>query len=365
MNKYTERDVLIWLSSLGVKNKAIDRLRSYFPDLREILVANKKLLFSIKTVNDNYLNKIVENRNSNYMVDLFNKLEKYGIETITILDKDYPNSLEYIYDKPYVLYGKGSMTEADRLSIGIVGARKATAYGTWACEKFTKELVNMDVTIVSGLALGIDAVAHKTAIQEGGRTIGVLGNGIDRIYPKRNERLYGEIPNRGMVLTEFPLGTEPMPYNFPQRNRIIAGLSLGIIVIEAKEKSGSLITAHHALEQGKDVFSLPGNINSIYSKGTNRLIKDGARPLLDIEDIIEEIKELQTKLLKEKKEDIDYSHLSNMEISVISTLGEGPLHCDLITYKSGLDISSVISTLTILELKGIIKEISSRTFTLC
>src|SRR5699024_4275443 len=137
-----------------------------------------------------------------------------------------------------------------------------------------------------------DSIAHKTAMEEGGRTIGDLGCGIDQIYPKQNRDLYKEMENKGCILTEFPLKTDPMTYNFPQRNRIIAGLSLGIIVIEAKEKSGSLITAHQALEQGKDIFALPGNINSIYSGGTNKLIKDGASPLLNIDDLLEEIYEL-------------------------------------------------------------------------
>ena len=255
--------------------------------------------------------------------------------------------------------------EEDSLSIGIVGSRKATSYGKWACEKFSKELVKMGVTIVSGLALGIDTVAHKTAIKEGGRTIAVLGNGIDIVYPKNNKELYADIINNGMILTEFPLKTPPLAYNFPQRNRIIAGLSLGIIVIEAKEKSGSLITAHLALDQGKDVFALPGNINSLYSKGTNKLIKDGARPLLDIEDIIEEISQLQVKISQDKKSKIDYTDLSEVEIKIVDTLKEGPLHSDLIAYKTGLDISAVISIITILELKGIIKELTSRTFTLC
>ncbi len=161
----------------------------------------------------------------------------------------------------------------------------------------------MNVTIVSGLALGIDSVAHKTALETGGRTIAILGNGLDTIYPKRNKSLYEEIPTNGAILTEYPLGTPPLAYNFPQRNRMISGLSLGIIVIEAKEKSGSLITAYHALEQGKEVFALPGNINSIFSRGTNKLIKDGAKILMDVEDIIEEIYELQQKVVEKKKKE--------------------------------------------------------------
>lgn len=365
VKEYTERDVLIWLNSIGITNNIIDRLYEIFSDLRELLFLDRDKILGIGNIKVEYLEKIIKNRNNNCMKELFNKLENLKIKTITIFDEDYPSSLENIYGKPYVLYGKGEILEEDSLSIGIVGSRKATSYGKWACEKFSKELVKMGVTIVSGLALGIDTVAHKTAIKEGGRTIAVLGNGIDIVYPKNNKELYADIINNGMILTEFPLKTPPLAYNFPQRNRIIAGLSLGIIVIEAKEKSGSLITAHLALDQGKDVFALPGNINSLYSKGTNKLIKDGARPLLDIEDIIEEISQLQVKISQDKKSKIDYTDLSEVEIKIVDTLKEGPLHSDLIAYKTGLDISAVISIITILELKGIIKELTSRTFTLC
>ncbi len=365
MDKYTERDVLIWLNSIGITNKILERLCEYFPDLRELLWTDLGKLGSIIGIKDKHLEKMIKSRNMEYMDMLFSKLEKENIKVITILDSDYPKRLKNIYDKPYVLYGKGSLLEEDSLAIGIVGSRKATSYGKWACEKFSKELVNMGVTILSGLALGIDTVAHKTAIREGGRTIGILGNGIDVIYPKTNKNLYDEVASNGMVLTEFPFKTQPMAYNFPRRNRIISGLSLGIVVIEAKEKSGSLITAHLALEQGKDVFALPGNINSLYSRGTNKLIKDGARPLLEIEDIVEEIKELQLKISQDKGNKIDYSNLSDIEIKIVEIMKEGPLHSDLISYKTGLDISTVISVITILELKGIIKELNSRVFTLC
>ena len=234
------------------------------------------------------------------------------------------------------MYIKGEILEEDSLSLAIVGSRKATAYGKWACEKFSRELVDLGVTIVSGLAAGIDTVAHKTAVNNGGRTIGVLGNGIDIVYPKKNISLFEKIVENGAVISEFPLGTPPLPYNFPQRNRIISGLSMGVIVIEAQEKSGSLITAHHALEQGKEVFALPGNINSIYSGGTNKLIKDGAIPLLDIEAIIDEVHELRLKQRSNKVVNIDYSNLSETEIKVIELLKEAPLYIDVIAYRIGL-----------------------------
>lgn len=365
MSTPSRREVLIWLNSIGISLANINKLTYSFEDLSEIWTASSDLIYSIRSIKPEVLALIIKSRNNKTIEDLFYLFSKENIQPITIYDEDYPKSLKYINDYPNVLYKKGNITEVDQLSIGIVGSRKATSYGIWACQKFTKQLVDMGVTIVSGVALGIDAVAHKTALEHGGRTIGILGNGIDNIYPIKNRFLYDEIPKNGAILTEFPMGTSPLPYNFPQRNRIIAGLSLGIIVIEAKEKSGSLITAHYTAEQGKTVFSVPGNINSIYSGGTNKLIKDGARPLLEIDDIIEEIYELQLLQLHNKKMGIDYTNCSDTEIKIIKEIEEGPVHCDIIAYKTGLDISSVISILTILELKGIIKELSSRTFTIC
>lgn len=360
-----ERNILIWLNSIGTSNSNINHLLNIFNgDLLELWYAKEQMLLNIKILKPEVINNIIKCKNDKNINEILVKLEKNHVKTVTILDNDYPDKLSLIGDRPPVIYYKGDIKEEDKMAIGIVGSRKATSYGMWACAKFTKELVNLGVTIVSGLALGIDTVAHKTAIEAGGRTIGVLGNGIDIVYPKTNHSLYNEVMDNGSVLTEFPLGTGPVSYNFPQRNRIISGLSLGIIVIEAKEKSGSLITAHHALEQGKDVFSLPGNINSIYSGGTNKLIKDGAIPLLAIDDIIEEIYELKVKIEWNKKNEIDYSSLSATELKIAKIIEEGPVHCDYIVLKTGLNISTVTSILTILELKGIIKELSSRTFAL-
>ena len=360
----SERDILIWLNSIGINNRVCGILYNYFSDLRELFTIDKDIIYKIKGIKEKDLNKITNNRNAENLKKLLEYLDQNNIRVITIFDQDYPKNLQYIYDKPYVLYQKGELADDDAISIGIVGARKATTYGKWACEKFAKELANLGITIISGLALGIDSIAHKTAMEQGGRTIGVLGCGIDQIYPKQNRELYRQMENKGSILTEFPLQTPPMAYNFPQRNRIIAGLSLGIIVIEAKEKSGSLITAHQALEQGKDIFALPGNINSIYSGGTNKLIKDGANPLLSIDDLLEEIYELKERKLRYRKNEINFSELGETETKIVEAMKDGPIHCDLISYKTGINISTVISTLTILELKGIIKELNNQIFTL-
>lgn len=359
----TERNIIIWLNSLGIGNSNIKKIMEYFYDLKELWSCSYNQINSIPNIRNGIKEKIINNRNDENLERLFEDIKKEGVKIVTIYDENYPIELRHIDHKPKVLYLKGKNID-DELSIAIVGSRKATAYGKWATEKFTKELVDMDVTIVSGLAAGIDTIAHRTALENGGRTIGVLGNGIDIIYPKSNRGLYEEMEKENSIISEFFLGTQPLPFNFPQRNRIISGISKGVIVIEAQEKSGSLITAHHALNQGKDVFALPGNINSIFSGGTNKLIKDGAKPLLDIEDIIEEISELKEKQSLTKKNRIDYSDFSETEIKIIKILEMEPTHSDEISYKTGIDISIVNSTLTILELKGIAKEISSSMFTL-
>lgn len=360
------RDIYIWLNNIGITNKNISKLEYHFDDIREILEIDNENLLSIKNIRSDSLHKIIKTKNKDFIYDMLSKLEEYNINSITVMDDDYPENLINIYDKPYVLYQKGDIIEKDELSIAIVGSRKATSYGMWACEKFTKELVNLGVTIVSGVALGIDTIAHKTAIKEGGRTIGVLGNGLDVYYPQKNETLYRDIWNNGSILTEFPLGTPPMPYNFPQRNRIITGLSLGLIVIEAKEKSGTSITAYHALEQGKDVFALPGNINSIYSEGTNKLIKDGAIPLLEVDDILNEIDRIKRNIFDKvsPKNTIDFTKLSDTECKIIEIIRQKPTHCDIISYRTGINISNVASILTILELKGLVEELDNRVFAL-
>lgn len=360
----TEKEVLIWLNSLGIGNSNIEKIIDYFYDLKEFWQSDNKQVLNMNSLKEEVKEKIIYNRSLDNIERLFNDIEKQNIDIITIYDENYPNELKPLYDNPKVLYTKGKI-DYDNISIAIVGSRKATSYGNWACEKFTKELVALGITIVSGLASGIDTIAHRTTLDYGGKTIGVLGNGIDTIYPKRNHSLYKEMEESGGIITEFPLGTPPLSYNFPQRNRIISGLSRGIIVIEAQEKSGSLITAHHGLDQGKDVFALPGNINSIFSGGTNKLIKDGAKPLLEINDIIEEIHELQEMILFKAKTKIDYSNYSETEIKIIKIIGESPTHSDTIAYKAGIDISTATGILTVLELKGAIKELSGRIFTIC
>jgi len=219
------------------------------------------------------------------------RLLKENINLITIQDKNYPKLLKEIYAPPALLYIKGNLEPNDKISIGIVGTRNPSSYGNQITPLITKDLSNFGLTIISGLAKGIDTLAHQATLNANGRTIAVLGTGIDKksIYPAINIQLAEEITHKGALISEFPIGTQPAAQNFPQRNRIISGLSLGVLVIEASEKSGSLITARNALEQNRDVFAIPGNVFSINSLGPNKLIKMGAKLVSQANDIIEEL----------------------------------------------------------------------------
>ncbi len=219
------------------------------------------------------------------------KIIKEGIDIITIKDKDYPKLLKEIYAPPAILYIRGQFRPEDKFCLGVVGPRKVSFYGKQIAPCITANLAQAGLTIVSGLAKGVDALAHQTALKVNGRTIAVLGSGLDRksIYPAINKRLAEEISQNGVVISEYPINTEPIAQNFPQRNRIISGLSLGVLVIEASEKSGALITAKDALEQNREVFAIPGSILSANSIGTNNLIKMGAKLVSNVNDILEEL----------------------------------------------------------------------------
>ncbi|MDP8233692.1 MAG: DNA-processing protein DprA, partial [Candidatus Saelkia tenebricola] len=216
-------------------------------------------------------------------------IEAQGVEVLTIFDKSYPEMLKEIYDPPVVLYVKGILSDKDDLSLGVVGSRKCTQYGIRATKELVASLKDYEITIVSGLARGIDSVAHKAALENKLRTIAVLGSGLGCIYPLENAKLANDIALSGAVISEFPFETKPLKQNFPRRNRIISGLSKGIVVIEAAQRSGALITVDFALEQGRDVFAMPGPVDSESSYGTNRLIKQGAKLIDSAEDILSEL----------------------------------------------------------------------------
>ncbi len=283
---------------------------------------------------------------------LLHQLEQRGIRVWLRGEADYPEPLLSIPDSPLLLYARGSYEPADVLAIGVVGSRKCTAYGAWAAEMLVRELAQYDVTIVSGLALGIDRVAHDAALKHGTRTIGVIGNGIDKIYPASHRGLYAEVEEKGLILSEFPTWASSLPHHFPYRNRIIAGLSLGLLVVEAQIKSGTMSTASHALEQGKDVFCVPGNLNSIYSAGCNLLIQEGAGLVRSADDILEQIAAFSLQRKKQKSEK-DHA-LSDEETKILRVLGSEPMSVDALVQATGLPVHEVHTMITLLEMRGLV-----------
>lgn len=298
------------------------------------------------------------------------KLQKEHVSILTIKDKRYPPLLKAIPDAPFVLYIKGKQVSKKDIcgkkiyekidlsrTIAVVGTRKITPYGKAATEKIVSGLVSYGCTVVSGLAYGVDAHAHKTAILAGGKTIAVLGCGVDIIAPPSNVRLYNEIAYEGYgaVISEMPLGMRPNKGLFPARNRIISGISLGVVVIEGAEDSGALITASYAAEQGREVFAVPGPITSPYSRAASKLIKSGARLIESAEDIVEELK---IRSDKADKSELSHSYKCKTkdEQVILKVLGDSEKHIDDIVHETGLTAGKVSATLTFLEMKGIVKD---------
>ena len=286
----------------------------------------------------------------------YQKLEQKQVQFVTMLDAEYPKRLRNIPSPPYALFVKGKLPEEDRRSVAIVGARECTPYGETMAREFAKSLAREGVQIISGMARGVDSVGQSGALEVGGVSFGVLGCGVDICYPREKIGLNMKLQEQGGVLSEFPLGTNPLPQYFPARNRIISGLADTILVIEAKEKSGSLITADTALEQGKDVYALPGPINSRLSLGCNHLIRQGAGILLSPEELLAELGICQVNK-KENDEQIKIL-LETTENLVYSCLGLQPQNLDYLFNVTKIPISELLDVLMRLQLKGIVKEIS-------
>ncbi|MFA5355810.1 MAG: DNA-processing protein DprA [Candidatus Omnitrophota bacterium] len=283
--------------------------------------------------------------------------EKSKLKIITIDDPAYPANLKYIPDPPILLYVKGELEEEDRLSIAIVGSRRASFYGLSCARKFAEDLSAGGFTIVSGLARGVDTASHQGALKAGGRTIAVIGSGFNHIYPPENKKLADQVSVHGAVISEFPMNTSPLAHNFPRRNRIISGLSLGVLVVEAARNSGALITVDCALEQGRDVFALPGKIDSGTSFGTNEIIKQGAKLVSCADDIIDEF-----GLPKVTPKAEGNTEVSEEEAALYNLIQDEPLALDDIVERSGLDITKISGVLLNLQLRRLVKEVPGKQF---
>ncbi len=326
----------------------------------KIFNAGIKDLLSVKGLDKEKAENIRNFLHWDYIEKQIKVIERNGIKVIGFNDSQYPEVLRELPDSPVVLYMKGDYDPDDRYGIAVVGSRKYTYYGEAVAQKISIELSSAGFTIISGMARGIDSLAHKGALTSGGRTIAVLGSGLDIYYPPENKGLMEKIICSGCVISEFPPGTMPNRENFPRRNRLISGLSLGVLVVEATNESGSLITANYALEQNKEVFAIPGNITSSNSEGTNRLIKQGAKIVLDSEDIIEELAPVLRGFIKSRnKKKID---MTEEESRLCSILTREPMHIDLIARETGLPVYRILDLLLSLELKGVTRQANGKRF---
>jgi len=289
------------------------------------------------------------------------KLEHYGVRVLTYHDEEYPARLKEIYDYPPLIYIRGSLLPEDEWCLAVVGTRRDTVYGRQVTEEIVADLARSRITIVSGLAKGIDSIAHRAALEAGGRSIAVFACGLDSVYPAENLELARNIMQHGALISEYPLGTRPKADNFPRRNRIMSGLSLGVLVVEAGETSGAMITAHLALEQDREVFAIPGSILSPASQGTNQLIQEGAKLVCDYTDILEELNLMTVAHQIEMKELIPPSETESL---LLKQLSAEPTHIDEVCRGSGLPMSTVSSTLAMMELKGMVKQMGAMNYVL-
>lgn len=316
-----------------------------------IFDAQTKELLNIKGIDNEIASQITNYEQSHQTQEKIKRAQALGVKIVSYLDTDYPKNLKNISHAPPVLFIRGEINEQDNKALAVIGTRQPTPYGKMVAEKFAYELAQMGITIVSGLARGIDTAAHLGALKAKGRTIAVLGCGVDIYYPPENRKLYNEISQNGAVISEFNLGTTPFAMNFPKRNRIISGLSLGILAVEAPANSGVLNTISWAADQGREVFAVPGAINQKSSIGTNQLIKDGVKPVTSVEDICQE---LDIAFEKKEKQDMPVSEL---EKKILDLLSAEPLYPDEIVDKLKEGMSVLLPQLLSLEIKGLIKQL--------
>lgn len=343
----------------GIGPAKVQALLGYYGNLQAAWQANTSDLRQIG-FDQRTLEQFLQEREALDLDRLLEAAEASNVQILTWESDDYPAQLREIVNSPPVLFVRGELLPADRWAVAVVGTRRRTPYGRLVTRELVTGLAKSGVTIVSGLARGIDGEAHLTALEQGGRTIAVLGSGVDQIYPPEHRDLAARIINgRGAVVSDYPLGTQPESKNFPPRNRIISGLSMGVLVVEAGAKSGALITTRFAVEQDRDVFAVPGNINSFASQGPNRLIQQGAKLVTRVEDILEE---LNLQMAVEQADLHVALPESAEEAALIGALSTVPTHVDELSRTTGMPIGMVSSTLTLLELKGIVQQVGGMSY---
>ena len=359
MNELESLIVLNLVKNLGPVR--IRRLIKFFGSARAVLKKPPAALERVPGVGPTLARAIARWEKLEYREE-FRLIKKMKIKVVSVFDPDYPENLKEIYDPPSVLYLRGNLLPRDQRALAVVGSRRASHYGLQAALKISHQLVNRGFTVVSGLARGIDGHAHRGALMGKGRTIAVLGSGLGNIYPPEHNKLSEEIASSGAVVSEFPVRAVPEKTNFPLRNRIISGLSLGVLVVEAAQRSGALITAQLALDQGRQVMAVPGRIDSFSARGTNQLIQEGAKMVRDADDVLEEFEYLSPpeKPSPESDGSLQPNNMTDEEGKIFALLSEEEKNIEEIIGESGLPSGKVSSILLSLELKRLIKQLPGK-----
>ncbi|MCL0041240.1 DNA-processing protein DprA [Dehalococcoidia bacterium] len=331
----------------GIGRVRFGRLLEYFGDVEKAWHANLAELIAAG-LDYRSASTIVARRPRIELDRVLDMLDRYNIKVLAQDDPSFPQRLKEIYDAPLVLYVRGNLIPDDEWALAVVGTRQATSYGREVTQRLVTDLARNKITIVSGLARGIDSIAHRAALAAGGRTIAVFACGLDMVYPAENRELAQEIMKHGALVSDYPLGTKPKAENFPRRNRIMSGMSLGVLVVEALEKSGAMITANLALQQDREVFAVPGSILSAASRGSNLLIREGAKAVLEVNDILEE---LNLNIVSQQLEVVPENENESL---LLKYLSQEPRHIDELCRHSSLPMPVVSSTLTMMELKGMV-----------
>lgn len=364
------KDLIILSRIQGIGPNRLRLLVSHFGDPTSALNASAREIAYIEGFSQKMAVAVSSFRRSSkfteaekYAAHQLAKINKAGACIITFWEKEYPDLLKKIYDPPPYIFLKGKLLNEDKYSISIVGTRNPSSYGTTIAEKFTQEFTRLGITIVSGLARGIDSVAHNAAIKYGGRTVAVIGSGIDVIYPPENKNLSNKISDHGGIISEFDMGTQPDAGNFPRRNRIISGISLGSLIIETGIEGGAMITANTALDQNRDVFAVPGNITEKRSLGCNVLVRDGrAKLVTSIDDVLIELAPKLKPILKGMHETKVEINLSLFEKNIYDVLDDDPIHIDKLAEKSKMSTADALVNLLSLEFKGLVKQMPGKMF---
>jgi DNA processing protein len=360
---YEMSDLKYWVGFnriQGLGRARFSQLEGYFGDLERAWQASAAEL-KAAGLDSKSIEAIVAARPDISPDAELERLERNHICALTWNDPAFPARLKEIYDVPPLLYVRGNITPEDEWTIAVVGTRRATIYGREVTERLVSELVRNRITVVSGLARGIDSIAHRTALESGGRTIAVFACGLDIVYPPENVKLAQAVMEHGAIVSEYPLGTRPKAEHFPRRNRIMSGISLGVLVTEAGEGSGAMITATLALEQNREVFAVPGSILSPASRGVNRLIKEGAKLVSEVQDMLEELNLTMIPRQMEMRELVPENETESL---IMKYLSHEPTHIDEVCRSSSLPIATVSSTLAMMELKGIVRQMGGMNYIL-